>query len=476
MLSALRVAGARLATQELVPPPVFAPPLLPPPAFVFPFPPLAAPPRPLEPSTPPSIEVRPPIEASMSSPVPQLERSLAVSDAREMPEAVVAFLQGVAVLVSRGSVPSVCTASLHPVPKSRADAASSGVARYVPSTRKIGVKSIPMLLPALRMSKPSWPLVGRVQRGLAFTRRTSALVPLMMLCLALAPRLAVAAGDSQERSVSDAVELLTLNPCLERPAFVGELEDWLERSSVDAGLSIKVGETNGTLWFSIKLGEGQALTRQFPDLPPDCAGQRRAIALSIALAIDALAPETEKAGALEPAWALSPQGFLTTPLPERPGLGASLVVRRKLLAWFRPSLGAFIAVAPNQSLRADLPVHFDTWLVAARLEGCFVLPAPRALSWLEVGTCVGPFVGALTTVARGVPDARSETRPWGALSAALELHIRLTRSVGVHLGADLFVSLQGSKIQVNGAEGQVAAAQELSRLAALVRLGPELFF
>lgn len=336
-----------------------------------------------------------------------------------------------------------------------------------------------MPLPVERMRCPSWLPVGCVQRALGFTRWPRALVPLvplMALGFAFSSRTAVAASRAREQSVSDAVELLTLNPCLERPAFIGELEDWLERSSVDARLRVKVGETSGTLWFSIKLGDGQPLTRQFPDLPPDCAGQRRAIALSIALAMDALAPETDGARSSSSPWALSPQGIFTTPLPERPGIGGTLMIRRKLLEWFRPSVGAFVAVAPNQTLRTDLPVRFDTWLVAARLEGCFVLPAPSALSWLEIGACFGPFVGALSTVARGIPDARSETRLWTALSTALELHVRMTRAVGVHLGADAFVSLQGSKVQVNGPAGQAVATQELPRLAGMVRIGPELFF
>jgi hypothetical protein len=105
-----------------------------------------------------------------------------------------------------------------------------------------------------------------------------------------------------------------------------------------------------------------------------------------------------------------------------------------------------------------------------------VIPAFRGSSRFEILACAGSFLGALTTAAGGIPDAKSTTRFWGALNAALELHVRVTRAFGVHVGADAFVSLQQSKVQVSGPDGQVVAQQELPTLAGMLRLGPEIFF
>jgi hypothetical protein len=320
------------------------------------------------------------------------------------------------------------------------------------------------------MARRLWPDTRCAQPAFAHAKRV---VAFALVVVWAAPRSAFAANDAPpEQSVSSAVELLTLNPCLVRPLLIEEIEDWLERNSVDARLRVKVGEENGTLRFSIALAGGERSMHQFPDLPGDCAGQRRAVALSIALAIDAISPVSARPKP-NPSAALAAYGSLSTALPERVGEGGGVLARKAVSRWFWPSLGVFVGVAPNQVLRAALPVRFDTWLAAVRVEGCFVVPAIPKLDFVA---CAGPWLGSLTTVAHGIADAGSDTEFWGAMSAALELHVRLLPAFGFHVGGDGVFAIRRSKVQVNTSEGLVAAERELPRTMGMLRFGPVVFF
>ena len=271
-----------------------------------------------------------------------------------------------------------------------------------------------------------------------------------------------------------AVEVSTLNPCLDRELLAGEIERWLGRDSIDARIRIRVGEAERVPFFSIALAGQPRLTRAFPSPPRDCDDQRRAIGLSIALAVDALSEGRH--GPPPPLkWLLGIDGAVTTRLPASPGIGGSIAASLAVLPWFRPTLGAFFAASTDQDLGRDLPVRFETRILAMRAEACFVAH-PGATLRLALAACAGTFLGALTTVAAGLPDARTETELWAPLSTALELHVRLTGAFGLHVGGDALFPLRRTQVEVADSNGKIAAERAFPRAIVLVRFGPTIFF
>jgi hypothetical protein len=201
---------------------------------------------------------------------------------------------------------------------------------------------------------------------------------------------------------------------------------------------------------------------------------RRVVALSIALAIDALAPDIGTAsGNGARVFALG-YGALATSLPDDGlGVGGGASLRVALTRHFLPSLGIVVMVTPHEEVGSAPSVHYDARLVAARVEGCLSFAGTRAA---EAFACVGPWLGAFTTASSGLANASNTTTFWAAAVAALELHVRLTEAIRLHLGADALVSLRRTKVQVLNSEGQVAIEQKIPGIAGMVRFGPVFAF
>ncbi len=274
-----------------------------------------------------------------------------------------------------------------------------------------------------------------------------------------------------ERDLSSAVRVLTLNPCLEQTALVDEIEHWLGRSRVDARLSIDVRESNEAVSFSVRMATKEPLTRAFSHLPPDCEEQRAAIALSVALAIDAVAPRSRLARTTP--ILVTVDGAVTTSLPSRVGLGGSADLYVPLRDWFVPRVGFFAAQTAEQSLSAELPARFDTRLLAGNLDGCVATwPTP----WLFAVGCMGFRLGALSTSGSGLAENRTNAALWSALGAALELHARFTPVLGLHLAVDALVPFRDTDAQILDTQKQIVVSKQVGGTMGVVRFGATFFF
>lgn len=291
-----------------------------------------------------------------------------------------------------------------------------------------------------------------------------------MLCalVCTGPR-AASAVPAAEQDLAHALALGVTSPCFDVQSLSDEVEHWLERDSVDSRLRVHVYEVQDSVTFSIALGSRQPLVRTFGELPDDCAARRSAVALSIALAIDAVAPPRARNA---PRWMISGSPALSTPYPDAVAFGGQATVEAAVTPSFRPALGALVAVAADQPVRSDLPVRFDAWLAAARLYGCWVIPVSDA----GFSLCAGPWLGASSTVARGLDDARSETRFFWAAAVALELEVHFTRTFGLLAGIDGLGALRKSAVRVADADGNTVAERALPRFVGTFRLGPAAFF
>jgi hypothetical protein len=294
----------------------------------------------------------------------------------------------------------------------------------------------------------------------------------MALYLTCTPYAHASPVPDRGRDLADAIELAAVSPCFDRESLADEIEQWLERRTVDSRLRIKVTRTRDSLSFAIAVGEKPAEYRDFEDVPADCAGERRMLALSIALAIDAVSPRVPH-DATSPRFALFADGLLATSASDRPALGGGLDLRTRVTPAFWPGIGVVAVVAKDQPVRDDVSARFDSSVTAGRVEGCFVLPASRVI---DVAACAEYWIGVAAVSANAVAEANTDRQFWSAAVLTAELHVRFTRAFGIHVGIDGVLAVRPGRVQVLDSTGAPAVDRELPRLAAAVRLGPSAYF
>lgn len=273
------------------------------------------------------------------------------------------------------------------------------------------------------------------------------------------------------KDLIDAIDLAAVSPCFDRASLADEIERWLDRRVVDSRLRIKVTRTRDGLSFAISLGDKPAEYRDFDELPDDCPGERRMVALSVALAIDAVSPKAPRD--TSPWLVLLAEGLLGTSGSERPALGAGFDARARVTRGFWPGIGFVATFATDQPVREDLPARFDRSILAVRIELCGVLPSSRTIEW---SLCAESWLGSSTIAARGVEGASTEGQFWSAADLTAEIQIRFTRGFGVHAGVDGMVSLRSSRAEVLDFTGKPAASTDLPRFGASFRVGPSAYF
>jgi hypothetical protein len=330
---------------------------------------------------------------------------------------------------------------------------------------------------------------GRVaQRDPARPARGLAAGPALACALLLGWGLGLARGawareQPPSHQLANALSLALKSPCFDRDSLAEEIERWLGRSRVDARVQrIRVRASQGTLSFSIDLIGQPPVARNFDDLPRDCGAQRRAIALSIALAVDAVEadlpawrpPPTAGGSRPPPArWRLALQGMATTALPEKLGWGGLMSIERRVVSGVAVRLGMGAAFAGDQRLGEARAPRIEALLMAARAEGCGGLPLAERL---EVALCAGFWGGVFSARAPDLVEPGRAMQGWWAAAVSPELRLALTPRWGMALGADLAVPLRGGVLQVLDMQGEVALSRPLPRVVGALRLGPVLSF
>lgn len=264
------------------------------------------------------------------------------------------------------------------------------------------------------------------------------------------------------------------SPCFDRESLADGVEEWLGRDSVDGRVtSIQVRASQGLLSFSIELTELPPTVREFPELPRDCVEQRSAIALSIALAINALETDLPPTAAPAPMpFQLSVTTTLTSPIPSALGVGGGIGIEwRPTTSFGLRATAVGITSAAEQRLPDDRPFRYRSHLVTSRADACLRVESGV---W-EADACAGIWWGALRVASAGQFAGNTQDHGWYAASASAELRLAASRTVGLVLGVDLVAPLRVITIGVSENDALVAARRFPSMVGAL-RLGPTFSF
>jgi hypothetical protein len=294
------------------------------------------------------------------------------------------------------------------------------------------------------------------------------------------------------RALRDALTLEAHATCLERDRLVERVARWLQRDQVDEGVEVRVrgsADDPNTVSFSIVRvsadGMKDRAERTMADAPADCDQLHSALALSIALAIDANPgeggeplPDDEAllAGPEEPAYfalgaaviAHASSGFLTDLAP-----ALSLRAYVAFVPWLELRAGGLGSLLSGQSMPSRIGTRiegsFDIGVLAGRLDVCGV----HGLEQLRLVACAGGLVGTFVTRGSGFSaDSFAQNRVYAAALVGFELQAELSRVVALAADVDLVIPLGNRQIRVVGPMLEVVGERTTGPVAVLVGVGP----
>lgn len=323
------------------------------------------------------------------------------------------------------------------------------------------------------------------------------------------------AADPPLRPVTQALTV-ERGACLEQQELARALVHWLRRDAIDARVSIVARQTTGGVAFVVRRDEGRTGERDLRVREAiSCAQLHRALALAIAIAIDATVLDSigsEEVAALEafgdappvsetqpraPERALvaPPRRPVPRPLPppekkvgaKLPRLAAALEggLAVELVPELAFALGPSLELALHEraEIRAaalfSIPASTDVGagraevqLSAGRLDGCGVL-IPGSL---RLRSCLGVAGGVASMSGEGFDVNLEAAQAWVAGVLRLDGAWFFSEMVGLRVAAEGFAPMRRPLLQVKQTDGRVLAERAWAPLALLVSTGLEVAF
>ena len=295
-----------------------------------------------------------------------------------------------------------------------------------------------------------------------------------------------------QRPLDEALTLEANATCLERDKLLERVARWLQREHVDEGVEVLVRgsasdahEVSFVIVRTTAQGKPDRAQRTMADAPADCDQLHSALALSIALAIDANPGEAGEplpddeallAGPPEPAYfalggALfvhASSGLLTDLAP-----ALSLRVHVAFVPWLELRLGGLGSVLSGQTMPSRIGTRikgtFDVGVVLGRLDVCGV----HSLEQLRLAACAGGVMGTFGTRGDGfTADSFVQNRLYAAALVGFELQAELASVVALAAGVDLVIPFSDRQIRVVGPDLSVVGERSPGPVAVLVGVGP----
>jgi hypothetical protein len=311
---------------------------------------------------------------------------------------------------------------------------------------------------------------------------------------ALAVWLALEPGATEptpaKRPLHDAMQV-SAGPCIQQGRLARLTATWLGYEEIDARLEIVV-ELRGddVVAFELRNDGAVKVEREMP-APPDCSDRHAAVALAIAMAIDAsvfaaAVPETPAPAVVEPAVAtdddapeLTARKRVTAPPQPR----ARVDVFAGALAGFELLPGvAFggrvgVSVGATRWLDVDvealavggLPFALEPGEVQPTLAAGAVSACPvRRWNRFQLRLCVAMAAGAVVARGRGFDESLTTTLPWVAGRATGDVRFRLSRLVWLGILAGFVAPIVRTNFRTQNQNGAERETREVAAAAGIV--------
>ena len=289
-------------------------------------------------------------------------------------------------------------------------------------------------------------------------------------------------------------EIVSVDPgatCLDRARLIERVARWLQRTEVTVPLRVQVrgdSELPKRVFFSVKTGPGEAAERRLDNAPSDCDQLHSAVALSIALAIEATLQRPSAAGEL-PEMPDKPPGWQRDP-PSHPvhlelavlggasvGVltGASFAGAPRLgispLSWLEVSIVGLGTHLSGETIQ-DVPGSFESTLLAGGLDACFGGEATQGVSFFM---CLGGRAGSFRSTGDSYNSGnRTSYRPWWALAGSGQGRFWISSSIAIGTSVEALYALAQRDIVVHPRPGEdsPSVVRPVPQLGLSVTIGP----
>lgn len=327
----------------------------------------------------------------------------------------------------------------------------------------------------------------------AGARRAAGLRPWLWLALAaLWDPMRALSGASAAAQAADFEERLSVQPgatCLESERLEARIVRWREGAGIEPGVRVSVrgdSQLSTRVYFSVSRVGDAPTERTLENAPSDCDQLHSAVALSIALAIDALfsseqvppLPAADEPPRIEHAANATQTG---SPYSLQLGLlvGASVGVvpnmapaalprvQLSVTPWLGFALAGVGTYASDVSFTSGSGV-VDTSVIGGGGDACLGGETVERMSFVMcTGLRGGMFVARGDRLGAGLLKVTS-TRPWWAVAVSGQARAWIVPNVGIGLGIEALFALASRDLVVTYTEQRLS----VPRVGLAISVGP----
>ena len=260
-----------------------------------------------------------------------------------------------------------------------------------------------------------------------------------------------------------------------------------DADTVDADVVVDVRgspEQPRVAGFRMLRGGQVIAVRRFEPGPSRCEQLHAVLGLAIAMALKAslmediaptaiplpapAPPVPSRAAGLEtPPWAIAADVLAALAVLPDAAFGVDARMERALTPTFRARLGLLAVLALGESF--DAPGHFDTWLLAPRLDLCAGFDVTRRV---RASGCMGILAGAIHAQGYSYPSVKSTFIRWLAVGNELGAAAELSRHWSIAASATLILPVIRNSIVLRDYSGDVLEQRDLSPVGWILGVGP----
>jgi hypothetical protein len=287
--------------------------------------------------------------------------------------------------------------------------------------------------------------------------------------------------------LKDIVTIESGATCLEEVRLVDRIARWLQRTTVEAPLRVHVRgdrELPTRVFFAVVREPGDAAERRLDNAPSDCDQLHSAVALSIALAIEATLQAAGEGGAVSadpqptPGWRRkSPGRPMHLDLAVLGGASVGVLTGASLAGTPRIALSplpwleiAVVGLATHLGGETVEQVRgsFSSTVLAGGLDACIGAETAQGVGFFM---CVGGRAGAFRSSGDFEVDRQSASI-WGALAASGQGRFWLSGGFGLGTSVEALYTLTPRNLTVRGRNGAPARMREVQNFGLSVTIGP----
>ncbi|HKP62444.1 MAG TPA: hypothetical protein VJV78_37175 [Polyangiales bacterium] len=289
-------------------------------------------------------------------------------------------------------------------------------------------------------------------------------------------------------------EIVSVDPgatCLDRARLIERVARWLQRTEVTIPLRVQVrgdAELSTRVFFSVKTEPGESAERRLDNAPSDCDQLHSAVALSIALAIEATLQHPGTTGDLPdvpdkpPGWQreapahpmhleLAVLGGASVGVLTGPSFAGAPRIGFSPLSWLEFAIVGLGTYLGGETLEQIPAASFDSTLLAGGLDACFGGETTQGVSFYM---CLGGRFGSFRSDGNNFNKGNFTTNePWWALTGSGQGRFWISSSIAIGTSVEALYALAQRDIVVNPA-GQDAGkvTRSVSRWGLSVTIGP----